>query len=88
MKELLKRDFARADNADNQAREYTGRALPPDAKLWSKAGYMSQVRHDAAHVELPSGARFVLVIFTAGHSDEKEIIPFLARQIVEDYEAA
>ncbi len=88
MLELLKRDFAPVDCPDIQARDFIGRALPPGAKLWSKAGYMSQVRHDAAYVELPGGARFVLVIFTAGHSDEKEIIPFLARQIVEHYEAA
>jgi beta-lactamase class A len=88
MMELLQRDFARTDNADRQANEFIGRALPPGSKLWSKAGYMSQVRHDAAYAELPDGARFVLVIFTAGHSDEKEIIPFLARQIIENYEAA
>lgn len=85
MLELLKRDFSSADNSDTQALEFIGASLPAGAKLWSKAGYMSKVRHDAAHVELPGGARFVLIIFTAGHSDEKEIIPFLARAIVEHY---
>lgn len=68
--------------ADGQSREYTGAALPPGAKLWSKAGWMSEVRHDAAYVELPTGAKFVLVIFTTGHAKEKEIIPAIAKTIV------
>jgi len=58
-----------------------GAVLPAAARLWSKAGYMSAARHDAALVELPDGAKFALVIFTT-RPDEKEIIPFVARQIV------
>jgi beta-lactamase class A len=70
-----------------QAREYTGAVLPPGAKLWSKAGWTSEVRHDAAYVELPTGERFVLVIFTVGHSKEKEIIPATTRSIIEGLQA-
>jgi beta-lactamase class A len=65
-----------------QSREYTGAVLPDGAKLWSKAGWTSEVRHDAAYVELPSGERFILVTFTAGHSKEKEIIPAVARAVL------
>lgn len=69
--------------ASGQAREYTGAALPPGAKLWSKAGWTSETRHDAAYVELPTGERFVLVTFTVGHAREKGIIPAVARAVIE-----
>lgn len=65
-----------------QAREYTGAALSPGARLWSKAGWTSETRHDAAYVELPSGERFVLVTFTVGHTKEKGIIPAVARAVI------
>jgi beta-lactamase class A len=69
-------------NGNVQSREYTGAVLPPGAKLWSKAGWTSEVRHDAAYVELPSGERFMLVTFTVGHSKEKEIVPTVARVVL------
>jgi 16S rRNA (guanine(966)-N(2))-methyltransferase RsmD len=62
--------------------DFTASGLPAGAKLWSKAGWTSEVRHDAAYVELPGGAKFVLVTFTMGHSKEREIIPAVARRIV------
>jgi beta-lactamase class A len=71
-----------APDANTQSREYTGSILPAGAKLWSKAGWTSEVRHDAAYVELPTGERFVLVIFTTGHSKEKEIVPAIAGAIL------
>lgn len=84
MMKLLERDpFAKGKDANSQATTYTGAALPPGAKLWSKAGWTSQTRHDAAYVELPNGARFVLVIFTLDHANEREIIPTMARKIIE-----
>jgi hypothetical protein len=83
MMELLKRDpFGKSDDPDDQAHGFNGRALTPRAKLWSKAGWTSQVRHDAACIELANGAKFVLVIFTTDHANEREIIPSLARVIV------
>jgi hypothetical protein len=84
MMELLKRDpSGKASDPDDQAQGFTGSALPPGAKLWSKAGWTREVRHDAAYIELPDGAKFVLVIFTTGHANEREIIPSLAQIIVE-----
>lgn len=80
--ELMKRDFADPNRADHQACEFIGAALPAGTKLWSKAGYMSVARHDAALVEMPGGGKFALVIFTERHSEEIEIIPSIARQIV------
>ena len=83
MMDLLKRDpFGKSDDPDDQARGFNGGALPPGSKLWSKAGWTSQVRHDAAYIELANGARFVLVIFTTDHANEREIIPALGRAIL------
>lgn len=81
MLQLMKRDFTQPNRADHQACEFIGAALPATAKLWSKAGDTSAVRHDAALVEMPGGEKFALVIFTERHSEEKEIIPAIARQI-------
>jgi len=74
-------------NGNGQSREYIGAGLPPGAKLWSKAGWMSEVRHDAAYVELPAGEKFVLVIFTVGHAKAKEIIPALAKSVIPKLQA-
>jgi hypothetical protein len=83
MMEILSRDPAKPDpSADSQARSI-GAALPPGAKLWSKAGWTSQTRHDAAYVELPNGTKFVLVVFTTDHASEREIIRSIARMVVE-----
>lgn len=81
MMELLqRRPFDK--NAEGQSREYTGSALPPGSKLWSKAGWTSETRHDAAYVELPGGEKFVLVTFTLGQANNKEIITAVARNVV------
>jgi len=81
MQALLERKPFAAE-ADVQSREYTGASLPSGTKLWSKAGWTSEVRHDAAYVELPAGERFILVTFTVGHSRDKEIIPAVARAVL------
>jgi len=86
MMELLKRDFSgtSTDN-DDQGHGFTGIALQgvSGAKLWSKAGWTSTTRHDAAYIELPNGAKFVLVTFTVDHANEREIIPTVARVVID-----
>jgi beta-lactamase class A len=86
MMDLLKRDYSQPSNdQDNQARGFTGIALQgvEGARLWSKAGWTSTTRHDAAYVEMPDGAKFVLVTFTSDHANEREIIPTIARVIID-----
>jgi beta-lactamase class A len=86
MMELLKRDFTgTSKDNDDQGHGFTGIALQgmPGAGLWSKAGWTSTTRHDAAYVELPNGAKFVLVTFTTDHANDREIIPTVARVIIE-----
>ncbi len=85
MLELLKREpfeSLEPGDPDDQAHAFTARALSPGSKLWSKAGWTSQTRHDAAYIELPSGKKVVLVIFTIHHAKEREILPTLARKIL------
>lgn len=78
---LLARDIATSDpDPDNQAK-FTGPALPVGSRLWSKAGWTSQTRHDALYAELPNGKKFVLVIFTTDHAQEREILRFIAGRI-------
>jgi hypothetical protein len=83
MLELHARDFTTKTGGDDQAHGFTAPGLPRDAKLWSKAGWTSTARHDAAYVELADGRKFVLVTFTVDHAKEREIIPFVVKQIVE-----
>ncbi len=84
MMELLKRDFSeKTGDSNDQAHGYTAKALPEGARLWSKAGWTSQTRHDAAYVELPEGEKIVLVIFTENHANDREILPDAARRIIQ-----
>lgn len=83
MLNLHARDFTAKGSAEDQARGFTAPGLPRDAKLWSKAGWTSTTRHDAAYVELADGRKFVLVTFTVNRAKEREIIPFVAKQFVQ-----
>ena len=86
MMELLKRDFTgTSKDNDDQGHGFTGIALQgmSGARLWSKAGWTSTTRHDAAYIELPNGARFVLVTFTVDHATDREIIPTVARVVID-----
>lgn len=82
MLQLMARELG-PDNAgtDSQSK-FTGPALPAGARLWSKAGWTSQTRHDAAYIELPDGGRIVLIVFTTEHATERGIIPHIARKVV------
>jgi hypothetical protein len=83
MMELLKRDFAGSSkDLDDQAHGFTGIALAPGTRLWSKAGWTSTTRHDAAYIELPDNKKFVLVTFTTGHANERDIIPAVAKVVL------
>jgi beta-lactamase class A len=87
MMDLLKRDYSgTSGDADDQGRGFTGIALKgvEGARLWSKAGWTSTTRHDVAYIELRDGRKFVVATFTTDHSNEREIIPTVARLVMED----
>jgi beta-lactamase class A len=81
MKELLRRDLAET-KTEGQVKGFIGETLPAGSTLWSKAGWMSQARHDCAAFELPDGRKFVLVIFTVGHANEPEVLQTLSRSVI------
>lgn len=88
MMDLMKRNpFVESKDTDDQGSGFTGKTLidkkMTDARLWSKAGWTSKSRHDAAYIETPDGLKFVLVIFTENHSAEREPIPTIAGKIID-----
>jgi Beta-lactamase enzyme family len=86
MMELLKRDYSgTSKDNDDQAHGFTAIALQgvEGVRLWSKAGWTSTTRHDAAYLEMPDGGKYVLVTFTTEHANEREIIPTVARVVIE-----
>lgn len=74
-----------AADLENQVTGFLGAGLPQSAHLWSKAGLMSRVRHDAAYIELPDRSPYLLVVFTEGreHSQNEAILPFISAQMVD-----
>lgn len=90
MMDLLKREpFTKSDDPNSQSVNFTGRLLIDrkmrDAKLWSKAGWTSKARHDAAYIENGDGLKFVIAVYTENHANEKEIIPAIAGKIMDGF---
>lgn len=88
MLDLMKRDWTKpSKDADDQAVGFTGKALIDGkmvgTKLWSKAGWTSKSRHDAAYIETPDGLKFVLVIFTENHANDREAIASVALKVIQ-----
>jgi hypothetical protein len=82
----LKRDYTvKTNDTDEQGTGFTGMALKgrEGFRLWSKAGWTSTTRHDVAYIESPDGVKFVLATFTTDHSNEREIIPTVARVVID-----
>lgn len=87
MMDLMKRDpFKPSSDPDSQAVGFTGKALidgkMTDAKLWSKAGWTSRARHDAAYIETGDGLKFVLAIYTENHANDRDAIPTVAAKVI------
>jgi len=70
-------------NPWDQMTGFLGEGLPPGARLWSKAGWSSRTRHDAAIVELAGGRRFILAVMTFGKplAASKRLLPFIAGEV-------
>lgn len=88
MMALMSRDWtSSSDDPDSQAVAFSGKALADGkmtgTKLWSKAGWTNKARHDAAYIELPDGSKFVIVVFTEDHANEKEPIPAVVGAVIE-----
>lgn len=83
MRSLLHRkNPADCADADVQAKDFSGRVIPSGARLWSKAGWTSDSRNDAAWVHLPDGREVVAVVFTKDQSEHDGIIPFIVKHLI------
>lgn len=88
MLELMHRNWQTADKDPNsQSVNFIGKALidkkMEGAKLWSKAGWTSKSRHDAAYIETPEGQKLVIVVFTENHANEFEHVPAVAAKVIQ-----
>ncbi|MEC4812906.1 MAG: serine hydrolase [Scytonema sp. PMC 1069.18] len=88
MMNLLKRSLnpedLPKDVEEDQVTGFLGGGLPQGTQIWSKAGWTSQVRHDAAYIEVLDKRPYLLVVFTEGKANAKnrDILPFISRQVV------
>ncbi len=82
---LLERPLNPPRPNENQVAGFLGEALPPGSRLWSKEGDTSEVRHDAACVELPDGQRYIVVALTRGVADKKTLLPAIGRNLLENF---
>ena len=73
----------RRRDPNNQIDGFIGEGLPRDTQVWSKAGLMSEARHDAAWWSAPNGNPSLLVIFTQGSqlANDTYLLPALAHEI-------
>ncbi|PYJ84855.1 MAG: hypothetical protein DME70_10605, partial [Verrucomicrobia bacterium] len=79
---LLERPLAPPRPTENQVKDFFGESLPSGSKLWSKEGDTSEVRHDAAYIELPSGRKLIVVILTRGAADDKTLLPGVGKRLL------
>jgi beta-lactamase class A len=70
-------------NPWDQMTGFLGEGLPPGTRLWSKAGWSSETRHDAAIVELAGGRRFIFAVMTFGKhlAANRRLLPLIAREV-------
>ena len=87
MQALLQRSLdpsVRARDPENQVDGFLGEGLPEGSRLWSKAGWMSQARHDAAYIEPLQGPACLLVVMAEGEAAAADttLLPAIARSVL------
>ena len=73
----------RLNDPENQVDGFLGEGLPEGSQLWSKAGWMSQARHDAAWWSIDGEAPCMLVVFSEGkeRAGDEQLLPLMATQL-------
>ncbi len=73
----------RKKDLENQVDGFLGAGLPLASKLWSKAGLMSEVRHDVAWWEAPNKNPMLAVVFTTGKELVKDqfLLPAISSEL-------
>ena len=64
---------------------FLGEGLPESINLWSKAGLMSEVRHDSAWWTNSQSLQTLLVVFCDGekYSQDTSFLPLIAKEVYE-----
>ena len=88
LRSFLKRNLnkdALKEDPFNQVKGFLGEGLPESTTLWSKAGLMSEVRHDAAWWINSSSVQTLLVVFGNGKQYFKDtsLFPSIAKAVYE-----
>ncbi|MFM8524903.1 MAG: serine hydrolase [Cyanobacteriota bacterium] len=88
MQALLRRSLdpgGRVLDPENQVDGFLGEGVPVESRLWSKAGWMSQARHDAAYIAPPPGTPFLVVVMSAGAAAAADttLLPAIARSVLQ-----
>ncbi|ABX09572.1 serine hydrolase [Prochlorococcus marinus] len=86
LRDLLSRSLdlvSRKADTENQIDGFLGEGLPQGSQIWSKAGLMSEARHDAAWFITPKGSPTLLVVLCEGKVLAKDnyLLPSLADEL-------
>ena len=84
LKRNLNKRFLENDSL-NQIDGFLGAGLPENINLWSKAGLMSEVRHDSAWWINSKSLQTLLVVFCDGekYSKDTSLLPAIAKEVYE-----
>ena len=88
LRSFLKRNlnkFVLKNDSLNQIDGFLGSGLPESTNLWSKAGLMSEVRHDSAWWVNSQSLQTLLVVFCNGkeYSKDTSFLPLIAKEVYE-----
>jgi len=88
LRSFLKRNLNKVfleNDSFNQIDGFLGAGLPDSINLWSKAGLMSQVRHDSAWWINNESLQTLLVVFCNGekYSKDTSFLPLIAKEVYE-----
>ena len=88
LRSFLKRNLNKVvlkNDSLNQIDGFLGSGLPESINLWSKAGLMSQVRHDSAWWINSQSLQTLLVVFCNGekYSKDTSFLPLIAKEVYE-----
>jgi len=86
LRSFLKRNLNKVvlkSDSLNQIDGFLGEGLPESINLWSKAGLMSEVRHDSAWWINNQSLQTLLVVFCSGkqYSKDTSLLPFIAKEV-------
>ena len=88
LRSFLKRNLNKVvlkNDSLNQIDGFLGGGLPESTNLWSKAGLMSEVRHDSAWWTNSHSLHTLLVVFCNGeqYSKDSSFLPLVAKEVYE-----